>query len=868
MRSLECVRRLALIGALLLPGADLAVGQSNCPGDCNGDGETAINELLTGVRLSLDGIGDSPCGNAFDRAGDGEVSVSELIAAVNAALDGCPAEISFVTPTEGLLVAAGTVSVQIALPEGADPESLLVKLDSAVVSDRFTVAGGRADGALTSVSPGPHQLVAAVDVLNAGSPETLVNFEALALTNPDACEVLNDAECLLPYPSSRFLVPDATTPTGVRVHLPDGGIPQGNGTPITAEYLNQLDGFSPTVQILMHFPQGVDIERSDVARLLPPGCCGQPNGPPWIDTRTYDGRSLDEGSPSVLLDVESGERVLHWLELDARANGNLARQSLIMRPGLSLTPGHHYVVALRNLRTADGSAVVAEPAFAALRDQTATAIPAIESRRAAMDANVFAVLAAHGVARSELVLAFDFVVQSENQLTRQMLSMRDQAYAWLNGVEATPEDVPFTVTKVDEHDCNAAGAVVWRDVTGTFRSPLFLTADPDLPGAPQLSVDADDVPLQNGFVDAVLTVSIPCSVLRADGPVSRPIVLGHGIFGTGASMTRGIPPSAGKVIDWTYIAGATDWRGLSQTDAGFVVNNIIGIGQSQLHNFPALPDRLSQGMLNTLVLAKMMKRGLLNRDAAFRTPANAGVFPGPDTEMYYYGISLGGIMGTWFSALTPDVERFAVDVPAINFSCLLQRSTQFSSFDSLLDGIGISDPLDKILGIGLLHESWVSAEPAGFARHITSDPLPGSGNAKRILMTPAWLDKQVSNQCTEIAARTLQLSNLAPGSVQRGLQGIPDQAGPLDSAYIQYDTGAFDLFNPAHQPFIPPLANVIPSNVCDPHGARPRIPAGIRSLGAFLQPGGQVQNFCNGDCDAGEPDEIADGAATPCDPLK
>jgi hypothetical protein len=262
-----------------------------------------------------------------------------------------------------------------------------------------------------------------------------------------------------------------------------------------------------------------------------------------------------------------------------------------------------------------------------------------------------------------------------------------------------------------------------------------------------------------------------------------------------------------------------------------------------------------------------MKRGLLNRDAAFQLPGGAGVFPPPETEMYYYGISLGGIMGTWFSALTPDVARFGVDVPAINFSCLLQRSTQFAQFDGLLDGIGINDPLDKLLGTQLLHELWVSGEPAGYARHITSDPLAGSGEAKHILMTPAWLDKQVSNQCTEIAARTLGLSNLAPGSLQRGLQGIPDAAGPLASAYVMYDTGAFDIFNPAHEPFIPPLANVIPSGVCDPHGARPQIPAGIHQLFAFLQPDGQVSNFCNGDCDAGDPTEIAGGAAEPCDPL-
>ena len=52
-----------------------------------------------------------------------------------------------------------------------------------------------------------------------------------------------------------------------------------------------------------------------------------------------------------------------------------------------------------------------------------------------------------------------------------------------------------------------------------------------------------------------------------------------------------------------------------------------------------------------------------------------------------------------------------------------------------------------------------------------------------------------------------------------------------------YDTGSFDLFDPAHQPFIPPLANLIPSGVCDPHGARPRIPAGIRMLTNFLRAG-------------------------------
>src|SRR5262249_29144873 len=154
-------------------------------------------------------------------------------------------------------------------------------------------------------------------------------------------------------------------------------------------------------------------------------------------------------------------------------------------------------------------------------------------------------------------------------------------------------------------------------------------------------------------------------------------------------------------------------------------------------------------------------------------------------------------------------------------------------------------------------------EPAGYVRHITTDTLPGSGDPKHVLMTVAWLDKTVSNQCAEVEARALGIPNLVPASLQRQLQDIPDQEGPLDSAYVMFDTGPFDLFNPPHQPFIPPLANVIPSGVCDPHGDRPRIPDGIRMIINLLQPGGKVENTCNDICDAGEPDEIPGGAAMP-----
>jgi hypothetical protein len=684
------------------------------------------------------------------------------------------------------------------------------------------------------------------------------------------CEILNGAECLLPWPSSRFLVADAGTDTGLRVDLPAAGMPTVNGPAWSPAATNEVDGFSPMAQILMHFPQGVDLELSDAARLLAPGCCGQPAGPPWIDTRTYDSRSLDLDSPSVLIHAATGQRIMHWLERDGRATGpNIpSRQALFLRPAESLVPGERYIVAIRDLKTPGGEDVLPEGAFAALRDALPTNVPAIEARRPQMESDVFSPLFTHGVDRSSLLLAFDFTVQSDNQLTRQLLSMRDQAFAWLDTVEANPLAVPFTVTsQTVVSACANPDDVEWKRVAGTFDSPLFLTGLPVQTGPQFLNVDANDVPVQNGFMQAPFDISIPCSVFDI-GVVSRPIVLGHGIFGTGRGMVNTMPTQKAQFADWTYIAGATDWIGLSSrrddptSDLFWIASHIVGLGTSQFNNFAAFPDRLRQGMLNQLVLGSMMKRGLFNRDTAFESSPGDGVFPGAAEDMFYYGISLGGIHGTLFAALTPDVERHVLDVPAVNFSCLLQRSTQFATFDAAIQTVGVTDPMQFALLIGLVHELWVSAEPAGFVRHITTDPLPGSGSAKRMLYMPAWLDKQVSNQCTEAAVRSMNLPNLE-GSLLQGLQGISDAAGPVDSAHVMYDTGAFDLFNPLHQPFIPALSNVIPSGVCDPHGGPRSTPAAIRQLVHFLQPGGQVENFCNGACDAAEALEIPGGGT--CD---
>ncbi|MFQ5665718.1 MAG: hypothetical protein ACE5I7_04730 [Candidatus Binatia bacterium] len=760
------------------------------------------------------------------------------------------AALRFTRPVAQQLSLAGAVEIVLAVPRAADPGSLVVQLDGVAV--RVDLSGGEARGTVSGVAPGSHLLTATVQLDATQRLEAQATFETVALQHPDQCDVLDNSECLLPYPSSRFLEP-ADTPTGWRLSFPAIGMPvQGNSRLPTAPYA-ALDGFSPTVQILMHFAGGVDPAVSNASRLLP-------------ETRTYSLRSLDADSPTVLVDADTGERILHFIEPDARAADNPDRQVLFLRPGESLTPGHRYIVAVRNLMHSDGTPVTAAPAFAALRDGRPTDIDAIESRRAHFEA-LFGELDALGVARSDLLLAFDFVVQSDQVLTSEMLSMRDQAFAWL-AQQATAGTRTFRIDQVVEHDCTVPGTLVWRQVEGTYEVPLFLTsdpvADPVTPGT--LTVDAAGAPVQNGLTNPPFTIAIPCGVLADGGTPMRPLIAGHDLFGTGRGFISDLT-NAADLDRFDFVAGATDWRGLSGPDIdgapSFVADEIV----LRLRNFPALPDRLRQGQLNTLVLARMMKTAVFNVDPAFQTPTGVGVLAGPRDEEFYFGASLGGIMGLMFSALSPDIVNAHVDVPAFNFSILLQRATPFLQFQDALTLTGITDPIDTALLIDILEELWDRGESAGYATHITSNPLPGT-NAKRILMTAAFLDQQVSNQGTEIAARTLGLPSLV-GSLQTDRPLIPDLPGPLPSALVMYDTGSFDPSNPAHARFIPPLANLQGEPTrCDPHTRQAFIPAALEQQLMFLQPGGEIVNFCNRRCDAGDPSEIPFGASQPCEPQR
>jgi len=610
------------------------------------------------------------------------------------------------------------------------------------------------------------------------------------------CDFLIAENCLYPYPSAVFLRPDSTTPTGWRVHYPREAMPANvRGIHVDPGEWNTLDGFSPGPEILALFPN-VDLTASGVATL------------------TNIPRSLDADSPTVVINATTGERVLHFVELDAQATAEATR-AFIIRPGIRLHEATRYIVAIRRLTDTSGRAIAPQRPFQILRDGTSTPVHTINARRPAFE-DIFARLAAAGIERGDLLLAWDFVTASTESLTARALATRDQGLA-ANG----PGAPPFTVTSVEDE----YSADIFRRVRGTYTVPLFMTSA--TPPA-MYNLDASGVPRQNGTASAPFTVIIPRSaVAGAAAHPSRPVVYGHGLLGSGEGEVTADHLQA-VANRFNFIFGATDWVGMSSDDFDNTIRII-----SDFSNFRQLPDRLQQAMLNFILLGRLMTApNGLSSHPAFQVDGVSVIDP---QELYFYGISQGGIEGGAYMALSPDTKRGVLGVGAANYSTLLQRSLDFESFSFVFNQHYL-DELDRQVMFPLLQQLWDRGEPNGYTSHLVRDPLPGTP-AKKILMQIGVNDSQVSNVATAAQARSLGIPAVAPSAFP--VFGVAEMPAPFDgSAFVPYDVGGS----------APPLTNTPPDVENGVHEAVRRRDAAQRQIDVFLRPDGVVQNFCEGPC--------------------
>jgi hypothetical protein len=240
----------------------------------------------------------------------------------------------------------------------------------------------------------------------------------------------------------------------------------------------------------------------------------------------------------------------------------------------------------------------------------------------------------------------------------------------------------------------------------------------------------------------------------------------------------------------------TDMRGMSDRD---VANVALALNDGNQGH--AIFDVLVQGMINHVALVQLasgaMATQLLTKDGT----ANTASVVDP-SKFHYYGISQGGIMGTTVCAIDPKIEKCVVQVGAINYSLLLERSEDWPQYRTTLNG-AYPNLLDSVLMISLMQIQWDRTEPTAVADVIVGEGFPGTPT-KHVFMQIAIADVEVSNLASELQARTMGIPVLTPSPYIP--QGLQSSATPVPSGLVIYDFGLGDTIPDSNEP--PPENNV------------------------------------------------------------
>lgn len=669
------------------------------------------------------------------------------------------------------------------------------------------------------------------------------------LSAADRCDFIGAQDgslCMLPFPDDYYTVKDSSTPTGRRIDFGTAAMPQNeDGVSMAGKPYNLNDGFSPGQSMVIKVP-GLDTQEAlDATASVRLSKLGQ-----------YDRAR----QPIVVIDARTGERWPIWTEIDSHAS-TPDRAALLIHPAENFAAGHRYIVAMRNLEDGDGDVLDAPQGFRYYRDDLPSKKAAINSQRRRFE-RIFKTLRRARINRSDLYLAWDFTVASDESIAGRLLEMRDDAMAQLGDTTMTDLQTQgtapsFSVTSVESFTL-AEDANMARRVQGTFTVPCYLAPNCDS-GVPAgtFDLDRDGNPVQHGTYTANFNCMIPRSAIDGTPGPARPSLYGHGLLGSAGETTSDPQKTLGN--NFNFVSCGTDEIGLSGGDIPLALSVLQEMGK-----FPQIADRLQQGLLNEMLLGRLMlSAGGFVADPAFHVdggqPVGASPYVIDPSRLYYNGNSQGAIEGGALVATSPDVTRGSLGVGGMNYSVLLNRSVDFDQYATIGLNPAYADELERPLVISLVQMLWDRGESNGYARTIGDDPLPDTP-ASEVIMNVGLGDHQVSSFTADTMARTIDARVRAPiaytgrwPDVQKAWDVPRISSYPYSgSALIYWDSGPIrpDPTNPGEElgTNVPPIDNQPNRDGRDPHELPRRTLAEQQMVSDFLQPdaASEITDTCNG----------------------
>ncbi|RME24558.1 MAG: hypothetical protein D6806_09405, partial [Deltaproteobacteria bacterium] len=314
----------------------------------------------------------------------------------------------------------------------------------------------------------------------------------------------------------------------------------------------------------------------------------------------------------------------------------------------------------------------------------------------------------------------------------------------------------------------------------------------------------------------------------AGSPPARLIQYGHGFFGSRASKSE-IGHLHPLLDSGGFVYLACDWWGMSEQDSISVVEAITG----HPSDTALFTDRVHQAIANFIVLAALASGPL-----AELPEIQVDDQPLYDRRhIYFVGNSQGHILGGTYLALSPAIERAVLGVGGAGFSIMMSRAVPFAPFREFM-AMYQPDPVEVNKILVLLQQSLERIDPATYAPFVLEEILPGGPSARHVLMHMGLNDTQVPNMATEFHARALGIPLLEPSAAP--VEGLARKSYPADgSGLVVFDLGAE-----------PPPQDARPA--AGDNGVHSRVrelPAAVRQIDAFLLPGGEIIQTCDGSCD-------------------
>ena len=586
-----------------------------------------------------------------------------------------------------------------------------------------------------------------------------VGVGPVEVVTTDGCENMNPLHCMLPFPSNAFLTADNSTTTGYKVNYASNTLPS-SGTTSNVEIvaLNRFDGFSPSTQLMTAFT-------------TVPNLTG-------IANQHSIASSLSTEHATILLNLNNGERVAHWIEVDDRAT-NPSATIVFMRTLGALDYDTTYGVAFIGLSDLSGDPISPSDAMQAIIDGEETTSADIETRRGEIE-SLIGELELLDYKRNDVKAAWVFHTASSQSILSDISTMRSDALTRLG-----EDGIGCTVTSSEDN--YGDDDKLYRRIRGTFTAPQYLESQ----NPPALIVrGSDGTPQYVEDSEIPFTMVIPqvLADLNESGPL---VVFGHGFLGTGEGSSDYL---GGWAEEYKVSFVATDLYGWSTSDF-----DTLGHGMIDPSYFQHQAERIEQALINKMAMIRTFKGVCSDIDEMYSDGTNLV----NSTDVHYMGYSLGGIYGASVVAVSPDIDRAALWVGGSGFSTFVERSTNFATFADLFShSAAYPDRNDRALLLGVMQQMWDCSDPETFLS-FANDGYDSIVEPFSFLSIISVNDAQVPGISSDRAARTAGIPVL--DSSARLPYGVTQQAGPISGSAIVYWDGGYDAMPESNSP--PPVGD-------------------------------------------------------------